>query len=67
MCAWYVEDEARLSALAADQLAVEVDLFLAEHAARRWQRAAVAEALAEALLVAKDEAAEEKADDDKAE
>ena len=67
LCAWYVEDEARLSALAADQLAVEVDLFLAEHAARRWQRAAVAEALAEALLVAKDEAAEEKADDDKAE
>ncbi|MGL6235365.1 MAG: HRDC domain-containing protein [Segniliparus sp.] len=54
LCAWYVEDEARLSALAAGQLATEVAGFLAEHGARQWQRAVVAEAVADALLVAKD-------------
>nr|WP_051357313.1 HRDC domain-containing protein [Segniliparus rugosus] len=62
LCAWYVEDEGRLAALAPAELAGEVDAFLAEHNARRWQRNATAEALAAALLAAKDEAPDETAE-----
>lgn len=54
VCAWYVEDEARLSALPASQLADETDRFLAEQGARSWQRALAAGPLARALLVAKE-------------
>ncbi|ADG98379.1 3'-5' exonuclease [Segniliparus rotundus DSM 44985] len=56
LCAWYAEDEARLAALPKDALAQQVDSFLAEHGARRWQRGVTAAGLAAALLIARDEA-----------
>jgi hypothetical protein len=52
-----VDGGARLHEVSDEELAGEIDVFLAEHGARRWQRSLVTAALAVALRTSREEEA----------